>query len=115
MVQVVHVVQVVQEVQVIQVIQVVSLDDIHSENIWFSGSNSSNYRGKLRCHTCDGRTNGGGKWKIGQYSELNQKPQNVLYDTYTLYITSFKGNETKFAHKLYMLPGNFLSVSLSAR
>ena len=92
-----------------------SLDDMLSENIWFSWSQPSNHREKLRCHARDGRTNGGGKWKIGQYSELNQKPQNVLHDTYTLYITSFKGNETKFAHKLYMLPGNFLSVSLSAR
>ena len=41
--------------------------------------------------------------------------ESVMYDTNILYITSFKGNETKFAHKPYMLPGNFLSVSLSAR
>ena len=33
-----------------------SLDDndTHSENIWFSWSRPSNYRGKLRCHACDG-------------------------------------------------------------
>ena len=30
--------------------------DMHSENIWFSGSKPSNYREKLRCHTRDGRT-----------------------------------------------------------
>ena len=58
----------------------ISLDDVHSENIWFSWSKSSNYRGKLRCHACDERTDGrrtkdGGKWKIVQCSELNQKPR----------------------------------------
>ena len=52
----------------------ISLDDMHSENILFSWSKSSTYRGKLRCHACDGgRTDG--KWKIWQCSELNQKPQ----------------------------------------
>ena len=30
-----------------------------SENIWFSWSKSSNYRGKLRCHARDGRTHRG--------------------------------------------------------
>ena len=45
----------------------ISLDDMQSENIFFSWSKSSNYRGKLRCHACDGgRTDG--KWKIGQCS-----------------------------------------------
>ena len=45
----------------------ISLDDMHSENIWFSWSKPSNYRGKLRCHACDGeRTDG--KWKIEQCS-----------------------------------------------
>ena len=29
-------------------------NDMHSENIWFSWSRPSNYRGKLRCHACDG-------------------------------------------------------------
>ena len=74
-VEVVQVVQVLQDVQVVQVVQVVrmiSLDDMHSENIWFSGFKPSNYGGKLRCHACDGRTdgrtNGGGKWKIGRGS-----------------------------------------------
>ena len=57
---VVHVVQVIQVVQVVQVIQVVrvvrtiSLDNMHSENLWFSGSKPLNYRGKLRYHACDG-------------------------------------------------------------
>ena len=36
--------------------QDVSLDDMHSENVWFSWSKPSNYRGKLRCHVCDRRT-----------------------------------------------------------
>ena len=36
---------------------------------WNSWSNQSSYREKLRCHVCDGRTDGGGgKWKIGQCS-----------------------------------------------
>ena len=53
---------------------------MHSENIWSSGSKPSNYRGKLRYHACDERTDGrrtkdGGKWKIVQCSELNQKPR----------------------------------------
>ena len=29
---------------------------MHSENLWFSWSKTSNYREKLRCHTRDGRT-----------------------------------------------------------
>ena len=29
---------------------------MHSENIWFSWSKPSNYREKLICHACDGRT-----------------------------------------------------------
>ena len=41
-------------VEVIQVVKVVSLDDMHSGNIWFSGSKQSNYRERLRCHACDG-------------------------------------------------------------
>ena len=51
----------VQVVQVVQVVRMIRLDDMHSEKIWFSGSNSSNYRGKLRCHACDGRTEDGGR------------------------------------------------------
>ena len=58
-IQVILVVQVVQVVQVVTLARTTSLDDMHSENIWFSWSKSSNYRGKLRCHACDGRTNGG--------------------------------------------------------
>ena len=41
--------------QVVQVVRMISIDDMHSENIWFSSSKSSNYRVKLRCHACDGR------------------------------------------------------------
>ena len=70
-VQGVHVVLVVQVVQVVWVVQVVrvarttSLDDMLSENIWFSWYKPSKYREKLICHACDGggRTDGGGKWK----------------------------------------------------
>ena len=54
MVQVVQVVQVIQMIQVVHVVRMISLDDMHSENIWFSWSKPSNYRGKLRCHACDG-------------------------------------------------------------
>ena len=64
MVHVVHVVQVIQVVQVAQVIQVVrvvrtiSLDKMHSENIWFSGSKPLNYRGKLRYHALSEKDGG---------------------------------------------------------
>ena len=37
--------------------RMISPDEKHSENKWFSRSKPSNYRGKLRCHTRDGRTN----------------------------------------------------------
>ena len=37
-VQVVYVVQVVRMVKVVQMVQVVSLDDMYSENIWFTWS-----------------------------------------------------------------------------
>ena len=63
-------VQVVRLVQVVRVARTTSLDDMHSENIWFSGSKPSNYRKKLICHACDGGTEEeeDGKWKIGQHS-----------------------------------------------
>ena len=48
-------------VQVVQVVRMISLDDMHSENIWCSWSELSNYGGKLRCHACDERTDGGRK------------------------------------------------------
>ena len=53
-------------IQVVQVVRMISIDDMHSENIWFLWSKSSNYQDKLRYHACDGRTDG--KWKIGQCS-----------------------------------------------
>ena len=56
-------------VQVVKVARTTSLDDMHSENIWFSWYKPSKYREKLICHACDGggrRTDG--KWKIGQCS-----------------------------------------------
>ena len=77
MVQLIQVIKVTQVVQVVWVVQVVrvarttSLDDMHSENIWFSWYKPSKYREKLICHACDGRTNErrtDGKWKIGQCS-----------------------------------------------
>ena len=75
MVQLIQVIKVTQVVQVVWVVQVVrvarttSLDDMHSENIWFSWYKPSKYREKLICHACDERrTDGGGKWKIGQCS-----------------------------------------------
>ena len=58
---VVHVVQVDQMVQVVHVVQVVkaaqvvSLDDIHSESLWFTWSKPTDYSEKLRCHACDGQ------------------------------------------------------------
>ena len=63
-----QVVQVVQVVQVIQVVRMISIDDIHSENIWFSWYKPSKYREKLICHACDGGRTEDGKWKIGQCS-----------------------------------------------
>ena len=71
MVQLIQVIKVTQVVQVVWVVQVVrvarttSLDDMHSENIWFSWYKPE----KLICHACDGgRMNEGGKWKIVQCS-----------------------------------------------
>ena len=48
----IQVIQVVQVVKGVQVVRKISIDDMHSENILFSWSKSSNYREKLR------RTNG---------------------------------------------------------
>ena len=59
MIQVIKVTQVVQVVWVVQVVRearTTSLDDMHSENIWFSWYKLSKYRKKLICHACDGRT-----------------------------------------------------------
>ena len=46
----------------------ISIDYMHSENIWFSWSKSSNYPGKFRCHACDEPRTDRRKWKIGQCS-----------------------------------------------
>ena len=51
----VRVVQVVQVIQVVRLVMMISLDDMHSENMWFSSSKPSNYREKWRCHACEGR------------------------------------------------------------
>ena len=57
-------------------VKVVSLDDMHSENIWFSGSKPSNYNGMFRCHSrdthMDRRTEESGKYCSVL---LDQKPQ----------------------------------------
>ena len=45
-------------VQVVTLARTTSLDDMHSENIWFSWYKLSKYREKLICHACDGRTDG---------------------------------------------------------
>ena len=63
-----QVVQVVWVVQVVRVARTTSLDDMHSENIWFSWYEPSKYRKKLICHACDGGGRTDGKWKIGQCS-----------------------------------------------
>ena len=85
MVQLIQVIKVTQVVQVVWVVQVVrvarttSLDDMHSENIWFSWYKPSKYREKLICHACDGRTNGRtdrGKWKKDQ---VNNADSAIIY------------------------------------
>ena len=60
MIQVIHVVQV---IQVVQVIRMISIDDMPSENIWFSWYKPSKYREKVICHALDGggRTEESGK------------------------------------------------------
>ena len=69
-------------VQVIQVVRMISLDDMHSENIWFSWSKPSKYREKLICHVCDGgRTDEQRKVEKRQCS-VPQKPQYMR----TLYV-----------------------------
>ena len=52
----VQVIQVIQVVQVVQVVRTISLDDMHSENIWFSCYKPSKYQEKLICHAYDERT-----------------------------------------------------------
>ena len=82
----------IQVIQVVQVVRMISIDDMHSENIRFSWSKSSNYQEKLRCHARDGgRTDG--KWKIVQCSELNQKPQ-YKQDVTSKHTPLPEGNET---------------------
>ena len=64
MIKVTQVVQVVWVVQVVRVARTTSLDDMHSENIWFSWYKPSKYREKLICHACDGRTEDGRRRKV---------------------------------------------------
>ena len=48
LVQVVQVVRVVRVIQVVQLVKGVSIDDMHSENIWYTWSKPSDYWEKLR-------------------------------------------------------------------
>ena len=66
MVQVIQVIQVVQVVQVVLVVRTISLDDMHSENIWFSWYKPSKYREKLICHACDGGRTEDGRTESGK-------------------------------------------------
>ena len=54
-----QVVQVIQVGQAVRAVRMISLDELHSENIWFSWFKPSNFLEKLRCHPCDKRMNGG--------------------------------------------------------
>ena len=76
-------------VQEVRVARTTSLDDMRSENIWFSWYKPSKYREKLISHACDGGTNGGGggKWKIGQCSvgpetAKRRRRKKMLLDLY---------------------------------
>ena len=73
-------------VQVVQVVRIISQDDMHSENIWFSGSKPSNYQEKLRCHARDSERTDGGKWKKGQCSV---RPETSIDEILSLYGESF--------------------------
>ena len=58
---------------------------MHLENLWFLWSKPSNYQEKLSCHAArDGRTDGGGKWKVVQYSG---RPETAIkkHQTFTLW------------------------------
>ena len=59
-----QVVQVVQVIQVVRMVRIISPDDIQSENLWFSGSKPSNYKGKVRSHACDAVTDRGRRRKV---------------------------------------------------
>ena len=53
----------------VQVVQEVSLDDMHSESIWFCGLNHQIIKKSWDVTpVTDGRRDGGGKWKIEQCS-----------------------------------------------
>ena len=62
----VQVVQVMPVVQVVHVVRMISLDDMHSENIWFSLYKPSKYREKLICHACDGGRTEDGRTESGK-------------------------------------------------
>ena len=64
LIQVIKVIQVVPLVRVVRVARTISLDDMHSENVWFLWSKPSNYQEKLRCHVCDGGRTDGRRRKV---------------------------------------------------
>ena len=59
------------------VVRMISLDDMHSENIWFSWFRPSNYQEKFKCCACDIRTNGREVENRAVYILLDQKPQKI--------------------------------------
>ena len=52
----------------VRVVRTTSLDDMYSENIWFSCYKPFKYQEKLICYACDGGGRTNGKWKIVQCS-----------------------------------------------
>ena len=99
-----QVVQVVWVVQVVRVARTTSLDDMHSENIWFSWYKPSKYREKLICHACDGGQTEDGKWKIVQCSVGPETAIKGVYKPNTIY-------NAKYMKKSYLF--FFLSFILA--
>ena len=86
-----------------------SIDNMHSGNMWFSWSKSSNYQEKLRCHACDGRTEDG-KWKIGQCSI---RPETAIDEGGVVRVLEFPKFVLKSHKKPTLCGGNSLFESLS--
>ena len=67
----------------VQVVRMISIDDMHTEDIWFSWGKSSNHQEKLRCHARDERTDGrrteDGKWKIVQCSVRPETAKSPIH------------------------------------
>ena len=100
--------------QVVSVVRMISLDDMHSENLWFSWFKPSNYGEKLRCHACDGRTDE--RWKVEQYSGgpetaivPGRKNSNIIFEQFA----SFPSLEAHCRGVLLCQRCQQLSVQLS--